>query len=89
MRSTADGFEGCSSAHQFGQENTIAQSAATVAPPSSARRWSSPPSSTTSRQAGDAVPAWPSIALWNFSAPAADARHWKNSSPAAPRASAW
>ena len=33
-------------------------------------------------------PPWGSIALWNFSAAARAARHWKNMTPSEPRASA-
>jgi hypothetical protein len=32
------------------------------------------------------VPAWGSIVEWNFSAPRSAARHWKNSTDSAPRA---
>ena len=35
------------------------------------------------------VPAWGSIAEWNFSLPARDCRHWKNMMPSAPRAIDW
>ncbi len=50
---------------------------------------SSWPSATTSRQVRESVPTCGTIALWNFSAPAWAARHWKNITPSEPRAIAW
>ncbi len=46
------------------------------------------PRLTTSRQTRLSVPACGTIPLWNFSAPVAAARHWKDSTASAPRATA-
>ena len=53
---------------------------------SSGRAASRSPRPVTSRQVRVSVPAWGSIAEWNFSAPARDCHHWKNRTPSAPRA---
>ncbi|OLE24079.1 MAG: hypothetical protein AUG44_20410 [Actinobacteria bacterium 13_1_20CM_3_71_11] len=47
---------------------------------------SAEPSSMTSRQIRESVPACGSIAECHFSAPAREARHWKNMAPSLPRA---
>ena len=44
------------------------------------------PSSTTSRQRAVDEPPCGTIAEWNFSVPASEARHWKKSAASAPRA---
>ena len=57
-------------------------------PAISAAPASSRPSSRTSANVRDRGPACGSIAEWNFSAPPREARHWKNSTESAPRATA-
>lgn len=55
-------------------------------PATSAQAARTRPSSTTSRKRRVSVPAWGSRAEWYFSAPAAEARHWKKPTESAPRA---
>ena len=88
MKSWA-GLAGFSTAHQFGQENTTAALVRTGAPGHPSAAASSAPSAVTSAQTGEAWPECDNIAEWNFSAPDREARHWKNSTPLAPLASAW
>ncbi len=75
-------------AHQESQDHTIATSPRVRVPRSPARLKSETrrPSSVTSRQPRLSVPEFASIAVWNFSAPDCDCRHWKNIAPSEPRA---
>ena len=83
-------MDGSSSAHQDSQSCRMATRAGTRLPQTPSRSRSSWPSRTTSCRTGDdSGGPWGTIALWNFSAPARDWRHWKNITPSAPRAMAW
>ena len=80
------GWESSSTPHQAFQSKAMATRLVTRLPTTGARAPRCAPRVQTSRQRAESVPAWGSIAEWNFSAPAFDARHWKNRSPSAPRA---
>ena len=66
----------------------MATSAGTERPATGASLPRSAPSPTTSRQTLLSVPVCGSIALWNFSAPVAEARHWNERIASPPRATA-
>ena len=73
-------------AHQESASHTTAASARTVLPATSPSRATASPSSVTSRKTLESGPACGTIAACSISAPAGDARHWKNSTLSEPRA---
>jgi hypothetical protein len=78
------------SAQRDCQSNTNATEAATSLPTKASSPASSAPSAhTSSKERLVSIGPCGTIALWNFSAPARDARHWKKQIPSAPRARAW
>src|SRR5215469_6365423 len=88
-RTSEDGRAGSSSAHQLGQVKHSATSAVwRVARTPDPSRLSARPSRVTSRNWRVSAPAWGTNAEWNFSAPPADWRNWKDIAPFAPWATA-
>ena len=80
------GWESSSQAQRAFQSNRIATLLSAELPATSATAWSAEPSCSTSRHRRVSVPACGTSPEWNFSAPAREARHWKNRMPSAPRA---